>query len=167
VSAVAAREREIKLPLGEWETRPTERGPEYQGVPGTWCDVRKVAGCPKGLIALVCCPACREVFALSDRVHTINANGRVTNGSVACTRGTCGFRALLVLERWNKKPLYGVAIERTMPDGSIKAEMHHTHADSKKEAIAQCANLGGRYRVVDAAPAVGYFVNPDGSVSAD
>jgi hypothetical protein len=45
--------------------------------------------------------------------------------------------------------------------------MHHTHADSKKEAIAQCANLGGRYRVVDAAPAVGYFVNPDGSVSAD
>jgi hypothetical protein len=157
--ATASRERECKLVLRAWETRPTARGPEYRGVPGTWHDVRKVAGCPKGLVALVCCPVCTEVFALSDRVHTIDANGRVKD-SVPCTRGTCSFRAALTLDAWNAstKPLYGVAIERWNGTEWV-AEMHHTHANSEAEAREQCAHLRGTYRIVSAAPAVGFLAD--------
>ena len=154
--ATATRERDCVLTLAEWETQPTDRGMTYRGVPGTWHDVRKVAGCPKGLVALVCCPTCGEMFALSDRVHEIDEKGHVKH-SVPCTRGTCSFRASLILEKWNKKPLYAVAIERWNGRAWI-AEMHHTHANSDTEARAQCSHLGGRYRIVSAAPVVGWFV---------
>jgi len=163
--ATATRERECKLPLAAWETKDTPQGKAYQGVPGTWCDVRKTEGCPKGLLALVCCPSCHELFALSERVHAIDANGK-TKGSIPCTRGTCSFRAVLVLDRWNKKPLYGVAVERWNGREWV-GEVHHTHANSEREAREQCSQLGGRYRIVSAAPAIGFFENADGSLSAD
>lgn len=156
MSAATARDHAVTVTRATWETHPTERGAEYRGVPGTWHDVRKVKGVPSGLVALVCCPTCREVFAISSRVHSVRDDG-VIQGTVTCTRGTCAFRAVLTLEGWNvKKPLYAVAIERWDGKEWI-GEMHHTYADSAEEAKAQCAHLGGVYRIGAAALAIGFL----------
>jgi len=98
-------------------------------------------------------------------VHTVSQKGEVSP-IVKCTRTTCGFNARITLEKWNKKPLYGVAIERFV-NGVWVAEMHHTHALSEAEARANCSHLGGEYRIVSAAPAIGFFVDAKGNVSAD
>lgn len=140
----------------DWKTEDTAHGKAYQGVRGTWFDLRTVPVKPKGFLTLLCCPECGTIFSLKSKVHTIDDKGAVKE-RIACTKTTCDFASFVVLEKWNKKPIYAVAIERMNPAGEWLPEMHHTHAMNEHEAKKQCAGLGGTYRIIGAAPAIGFF----------
>ena len=142
--------------LADWKTQETAGGLAYQGVRGTWFDLRTVKVKPKGFLTLLCCPECATIFALKNKVHTIDDAGNVKE-RIACTKGTCDFRSFVSLSKWNKKPIYAVAIERMNAAGEWVPEMHHTHALNEYEAKKQCAGLGGTYRIIGAAPAIGWF----------
>lgn len=122
--------------------------------PGTWtvpCE-----GFPSNVKALLCCPKCgNHRIALLDRIHQIDAFGKV---SPDFRHQGCDFARPVYLDRWNKKPLYAIVIERTAIERStgkriMQKEIHYCHATTAEEALF---HLGpGLYRVIGVAPAIG------------
>ena len=65
-------------------------------VKGVW----ELASTPAGYTALMSCPECGKIAALSD--HTIEEDGSV-HPSVVCPRDNCTFHKHIQLEGWREK----------------------------------------------------------------
>ena len=128
------------------------------GTPGSWFDVRRMTGKPKGVLAFYRCPACLAVMALHKRVHRIDVNGHIAPDLVCSnTAAKCTFHRKAYLDRWSNKPLYAGAIVRKTAAGEWVGEMHYCHAADEREARFHFGNLGGDYRIDAVAPVIGYF----------
>ncbi len=122
--------------------------------PGTWTP--PCEGLPANVLALVCCPKCKSPkIVILQGTHHVDEMGRL---SPDFRHHGCDFARKAYLDRWNKKPLYAIAVERKVYDRVAKAfnivkEIHYCHASNAGEARF---HLGpGNYRVVAVGPAVG------------
>lgn len=156
----------VVLPKGNWTFDYPETGfskgavlktrlVEFQ--PGTW--IKAESWMDKRIIAVFSCPNCHEIRFLATGIHTIDHLGKVSP-DVQCkaklpSNAECSFHRRVYLDRWNKKPLYAVALENW--DGKKwTPEIRYTHADSEAEARFMMGQ--GAFRIVGAAPAIGFFV---------
>jgi hypothetical protein len=157
----------VVLPKGEWEfDYPVNNGgkaPVYKTelvsfVPGTW--IKAELWMNKRILAAFSCPNCKAIRFLVDGIHTIDHMGRVKPDVQCKARSTiagveCSFHRRVFLDRWNKKPLYAVAIENW--NGKVwTPEIRYTHADNEAEARFMMGQ--GPFRIVSAGPAIGFFV---------
>ncbi len=177
----------IVLPRALWETKMTDRGLGIVPQKGTWYahvlrgksahDVKilPMIGCPNcgGLLYVVhtddAAAGLRQMTGGRIPVsvtHQVNHLGLVRDrrgGDLLCMHGRCDFHRRVYLDRWNKtKPLYAIAyvegVGHTQDEvarGEIKVD--YCHAVDRKEALN---HFGARrnVRVIDAGPAVGFFV---------
>ena len=170
--------RSVTFASATWDAQDVVGGKlALKGVRGTWQDVRPLReedgkapaelaraeiakAVPTAYRALLCCPSCGTISALVKNVHTFSNRG-VVSPTFECSSKVCAFKANVTLEGWNKKPLYAVAIEVTLPNGAIAPEIHYTHADTDAEARQQCGSAfpAGSMRIVGCGPAIGFFVN--------
>lgn len=137
----------------EWELN----GNQIKGIPGTWIRASEKQiktffrlNNQKNvhIICFLCCPKCHYVYALSDRIHTIDAVGKVSP-DFPCRH--CDLHRILYLDRYYDKPLYCMTY---IEDGNIK--FLYTHATSQQEARK---NMGYKsYKIVAIAPAIGFEV---------
>jgi len=141
----------------EWATKQTPKGVEYRGIPGSWIPLPK----HKPVVALICCPACNGMNGISEQVHSIDRDGKVTpefrcTGTVHGIR--CGFARPIYLAKWGKRTLYAVAYERVI-QGRASAAIEYMHADDQLDAQRQfAAGHPEPHHVAGIAPVVGYFV---------
>jgi hypothetical protein len=145
----------VVLPKGEWEFVKDENQlhPQLNSfVPGTW--IKPESWMNKRILAAFSCPNCHAIRFLVDGIHKIDHVGKV-QPDVQCKAGKCSFHRRMYLDRWNKKPLYAVALENW--NGSKwTPEIRYTHADTEAEARFMMGQ--GPFRIVGAAPAIGFFV---------
>lgn len=153
---VSEETRTVVLPRATWETvwvaGQIER---VQPVPETWYDLRKIEGRPTGadIIALLCCPSCRNANAVSRRVTRVSSLGKLSPRFV-CGFSTCRFTAEIYLDKYHDKPLYALALEN-----GERIELSYTHADNVKEASRGVAGrVAMGWRIIGIGPAVGYHV---------
>lgn len=154
-----------------WERREENGKIGYMAIPGTWFvpDAATVLAC--GMHAMVSCPACKGVSVLLKRLHKIDGYGHL-KPSFICTHERvvgkakirCSFNRDLYLNKWNKQPLYAVALEHPTIAGGWRPEIVYCHASNEKEARRHCGP--GNYRVVAVGPVVGYWQdNETGKIS--
>ena len=142
---------------------PNENG-ILRGIKGTWIrtsspDIAKILSPVPNhkCFALVCCPRCGTIFALSHEHHEIDAEGKVSfskgyQKDIRCTR--CDFARVLYLDRYWDKPLYCMVYrERDI------VKFLYTHATNQKEARKAMGHR--KYTVIAIAPAIGFFVETD------
>jgi hypothetical protein len=145
----------VFLPKGEWEfvkdvVLPYPQLNSY--VPGTW--IKPESWMDRRIVAAFSCPNCKEIRFLMKGIHDVDHMGKVSP-TVQCKAGNCTFHRRVYLDRWNKKPLYAVAIEN-WNGKSWTPEIRYTHADTEAEARFMMGD--GPFRIVAAAPAIGFFV---------
>lgn len=127
-------------------------------VPKTWIRPQGVASSYKGIL---CCPNCRNIKLIDDRVHDIEPNGYLVTKAGGDFHCQCGLHRKVFLDRWLKKPLYACVIERILPGldsngfARIKRDIVYVSADNQAEAKFHCGP--GNYRFVEVAPAIGFF----------
>jgi hypothetical protein len=148
----------VVLPKGDWTFVKDELQPYPvldSFVPGTW--IKAEPWMNKRILAAFSCPNCQVISSLIDGIHKIDHVGKV-QPDVQCKAGNCTFHRRMYLDRWNKKPLYAVALENWNHRlQKWTPEIRYTHADSEAEARFMIGQ--GPFRIVGAAPAIGYFVD--------
>ena len=106
-------------------------------------------------MAVLCCPKCKQIAAISSEIHSIDHNGKLTR-VFECPH-KCGFWCHAVLSGWNKKELFCMAYER---DG--KPGLSYLHANDAEEARRLFGFAARAHRsltkVVAIAPVLGYIV---------
>jgi hypothetical protein len=129
-------------------------------VPASWVKpptglTVKVMGETCKVLALYCCPHCKTVGLLTERVHVISNVGKV-EPDLRCN--TCHLHRPIFLDKWNVKPLYACAVER-LDRGHVKREIHYMHATNAVEARFHLGQ--GNYKIVAIGPAVGYLAKDE------
>jgi hypothetical protein len=125
------------------------------GIPNTWCEPTEHLKQAQ-IMALFCCPNCKRISAIVQWLHEVNRFGKVSPSLQCMNPKRCSFHRNAYLDMWNNKPLYACAVERVLRDGTLKAEIHHMHANNVTEARI---HLGpGNYHIVGIARAIGFFV---------
>ena len=178
--------RSVVLPRANWERVKTPNGVAVRPQKGTWYAhvVRGTAAHDVTIIPMIACPACGGLVYLSHTLetakalgamlgrpgpvaHSIDRIGRVSP-DVMCRHGRCAFHRRVILDRWNKtKALYAVAYVDSLGGGHGRIQIDYCHAVDRKEALFHFAR-GKNRRLIDAGPAVGFFVNEQtGRVTAD
>lgn len=160
--SIAVTQDAIVLARAEWELTFHEdegesRLERVQPIPETWTDLRKIQGIPKGagIVALLACPKCREVNALSKHVTRFDALGKLIPTFV-CGMAKCKFRNEIYLDKFHEKPLYALALEN-----GERIELSYTHANNVTEASrGVAAKLLQGWRVIGIGPAIGFHVQP-------
>jgi hypothetical protein len=175
--------RPVVLPRAYWPSSTTIGGRGVVPQKGTWYGhvSRGTSDLSTTVVAMISCPACGGLNILTHSeaaakavgkmlgrpvvpvAHQIDSTGRVSP-DLLCMHGSCDFHRTVYLDRWNKtKPLYAIVYTRG-PHGRI--EIAYAHAVDQKEARL---HLGaGDYRIIDIAPAIGFFVDEKtGRMTAD
>lgn len=138
---------------------------QFQPVPGTWWNIRKVSkehhiAIPKSCIALLGCPSCHQTLMLIKTVHTIDQFGKVSP-DVRCENmhgpQKCQYARQVYLDKWNDKPLYCIVFEDRNLAGELTFVKRYCHATTRAEAIEHYGPAERR-KIFDVAPAVGYKV---------
>jgi hypothetical protein len=150
----------VVLPKGDWEFVLPDNGivkKLVSFVPGTWFP-REDWMDPR-LLVTFSCPNCHAIRMLMKGVHDIDHMGRV-KPDIQCKAGNCTFHRRVYLDRWNKKPLYAVALEIwDQRKKSWKPEIRYTHAENEAEARFMMGDpITQGFRIVSAGPAIGFFV---------
>lgn len=136
------------LPLEEWTLLGAGTELQINGVPGSWCRKPKRLVAPQ-MMAMVCCPNCKNISVLHKKVHEIDRFGKVTPDFI-CKYTGCSFHRKLYLDKWNDKPLYICTIVR-----AEKAEYEHIFCHARSQAEARLHIGPGVYTIV----AIGLAVN--------
>ena len=97
--------------------------------------------------------------------HGIDYRGKVSP-DFQCGHGACSFHRRVYLDRWNKtKALYAIAYVEGV-HGNICID--YTHAIDRKEASFHFGKRSKNVRIIDMAPAVGFYVDEKtGRMTAD
>lgn len=183
-SRVSINVRAIVLPRAGWEHEYINGQLAVKPVRGTWyghvfrgksahdVTVIPMIGCPNcGGLTLLCHlydtqKAIAQLMSIRfPVVHKIDHLGRVSP-DLTCKHGSCDLHRKVILDKWLKtKPLFAIAYVEN--DSDIKID--YAHAIDKKEALAQWApQLKKNCRVIDAGPAVGFYVDEKtGRITAD
>lgn len=155
----------------EWEYDEVNglRGPKGTWVRATNGEVeRLLRSLPANRVfALVCCPKCGTIFALSHEHHEVDEDGKITftgrgKGVIRCTK--CDFARTLYLDRYWNRPLYCLVYREKRPGAITK--FLYTHAANQKEARKSMGPLndgtkGKNIQVIACAPAIGFFVETE------
>lgn len=170
--------RSIVLPRAQWKLETTADGrPSWSPVPGTWHAhvIRGLEAHQVTVVPLLTCPVCMRLMFLSPSpeaaaflsryigvrvpvAHRIDHLGKVSP-DLQCRHDRCTFHRHVVLDRWNKnKTLYAVAYIDLTRGEHGEIEIDYCHAVDRREAMF---HFGQRknVRIIDAGPAVGFFVN--------
>jgi hypothetical protein len=110
--------------------------------------------------ALLSCPHCASILPFAqletDDIDREHQTGVLTRKDLRCR---CGFLFTAKLLEWDKRRLYCVVYEVT--DGqNVRMKKEYMHAESRGQALwfFSQSHLSHPYRIIDAAPVFGYFV---------
>jgi hypothetical protein len=150
--------RVVEMPCIPWLIDESGIRPEK----GTWTlTPASLQALRPDIQALLSCPNCAAVLPFSqlesDDVDRLHQTGTLTRKDLKCK---CGFLFTAKLLEWDKRRLYCVVYEVT--DGkSVRLKKEYLHAESRVDAIFafEQGHMDHPYRLVDAAPVFGYFVN--------
>jgi hypothetical protein len=154
VGGIKIEDTTVVLPKQKWDIVVRQGQIEQvKPIPHSWFNIQEVASshlAVPNVLALLCCPKCKDVNAVAWQINTINSLGKI------CPRFICGYHSCrysceIYLDEYHKKTLYALALE----DGK-KIELRYTHADNAREA-----SLGvdlRKWRVIGIGPAIGYHV---------
>jgi hypothetical protein len=142
-----------------WERKQLDGQIAYGAIPGTWFRPQDTVILATGILALVACPNCKGVSGLSRKIHRINSFGKLMPNFIcphSINKIRCSFNRDCYLDRWNKKPLYAIALEYPTISGGWRPVIEYCHATNEAEVRK---HLGpGSYRIVAIGPVIGYNV---------
>lgn len=150
--------REIEFLCVPWLMENGKIRPER----GTWtlppAELKQLREKVHGILA---CPNCDAVMMLAplptDEINKEHQTGTLIRKDVRCK---CGLLYTAKLIDWDKRRLYCVVFE--VPRGKGTRMMkEYLHAESREQAIYTFSqgHLDHPYKLVDAAPVFGYFVD--------
>lgn len=148
------KDKTIVLPKKDWDFKlHNGQIEQVKPIPESWFDVRphyiSNNGVPQ-ILALVCCPKCKDVNAIASHITKIDVLGKLSP-MFRCGFKTCRFTSTIYLDRYNDKTLYALALEN-----GKRIELHYTHASSIEEA-SKVVDIR-KWRVIGIGPAIGYHV---------
>ena len=142
---------------------------ELSPIPGSWIipTSDSVVGLPEGvkgnfppsLLALCCCPKCRQAFGLVRGSHNVDVSACRVSPDWMC--GACGTDGTLYLDRFYQKTIYAMSYihKRSQTVKHLYCQADNV-VDAKRQFGASAAHaIGGHI-----APAIGFFIhgrNPD------
>jgi len=142
-----------------WERKHLDGQIAYGAIPGTWFRPQDTVILATGILALISCPNCKGVSGLNRKIHKVDRFGKLEPNFIcpfSINKIRCSFNRNAFLDRWNKKPLYAIALEYPTLSGGWRAQIEYCHAVNEAEVKK---HLGpGSYRIVAIGPVVGYHV---------
>ena len=139
----------VVFPKATWEIIKDNEGriDQIKPIPGTWCSIKHEI---PNLLALFCCPNCKQHTAADLRYSKVNHLGMLTP-NFKCS--PCGFIGVIYFDEYHDKPLYALALVNEI---NKEIELRYTHADNQVDASKGIDFK--KYSVIGIGRAIGYNV---------
>ena len=156
VNDVALVVREVTYPCVPWKVEGDQK---IQPVRGTWT-LAPIGYWEKGMHGVLSCANCGKPALLPHDLGEAMPRGVRKLKQLGCS---CGFVCDALLEDWDLRKLYCIVWETYDTGGKVIPQKDYMHAVSREETLYlfEQSHLGIRYRIVDAAPVVGYFAKSE------